>query len=199
MDILTEFPKDFNTPVSRWAGVGLYYAMFPQRFAFDKIKQHTRVGDSVLDPFAGRGTSIFYAAVQGRTGFGVEMNPVGWLYGHVKLNVAQKADVEKRLKTLCQLAGNHTYDHQLPEFFRHCYSAKVLNFLLAAKQELNWKHSVTDATLMAIILVDLHGNVGQSLSNQMRQTKSMAPAYSVDWWKERNLIAPEIDVLSLLT
>lgn len=199
MTILTEFPVGFSTAISRWSGVGPYYAMFPQRFAFEKIQQHTRLNDRVLDPFAGRGTSIFYAAAQGRAGYGVEMNPVGWLYGHVKLNVANGDDVEKRLIELCKLAKKYKEGDKLPAFFQHCYSTNVLSFLLAARQELNWKENIVDATLMAIILVDLHGNIGQSLSNQMRQTKSMAPAYSIDWWKKQNSIAPEVDVVNFLT
>ena len=196
--MLTNFPEGFDTPVSRWGAVGPYYAMFPQRFAFDKIKQYTRIGDSVLDPFAGRGASIFFAAVQGRSGYGVEMNPVGWLYGHVKLNVASKHDVEERLKQVCASAVDYTHGDQLPTFFHHCFSQNVLSFLLAARHTLDWKRNNVDATLMAIILINLHGNRGQSLSNQMRQTKSLAPAYSIEWWKARNLVAPEIDVLSFL-
>ncbi len=197
--MLTEFPTGFGTAISRWSGIGPYYAMFPQRFAFEKIQQYTRPKDRVLDPFAGRGTSIFYAAAQGRSGYGVEMNPVGWLYGHVKLNVADGVAVENRLIELCGLTDNYTEGDKLPKFFQHCYSTGVLSFLLAARAELDWRSNIVDATLMAIILVDLHGNRGQSLSNQMRQTKSMAPAYSIDWWEKQKMVPPEIDVLSLLT
>ena len=199
MNILTDFPVGFENPISRWSGLGPYYAMFPQRFAFEKIQQYSGVGDRVLDPFAGRGTSIFYAAAQGRFGYGIEMNPVGWLYGHVKLNVAEKIEVENRLKYLYNLSNKYGNGEELPKFFHCCFSPKVLAFLLAAQNELDWQYNIVDATLMAIILVDLHGNVGQALSNQMRQTKSMAPAYSIAWWAERNMVAPEIDTLQLLT
>ena len=51
---------------------------------------------------------------------------------------------------------------------------------------------------MAFILIYLHGKLGQALSNQMRQTKAMWHTYSVKWWKERNLLPPEIDIKNFL-
>jgi DNA modification methylase len=68
--------------------IGPYYAMFPTRFADAVIKKHTLPGDTVLDPFAGRGTAIFSAAALGRRGFGVEISPVGWIYAKAKLGPA---------------------------------------------------------------------------------------------------------------
>jgi hypothetical protein len=47
---------------------------------------------------------------------------------------------------------------------------------------------------MAFILVYLHGKRGDSLSNQMRQSKAMSPGYSIRWWKDRGLHPPRIDV-----
>ena len=46
---------------------------------------------------------------------------------------------------------------------------------------------------MALILVYLHGKHDASLSNQMRQTKAMAPRYAVNWWRERGLRPPSLD------
>lgn len=188
------FKSDFSTAEARWAAVGPYYAMFPQRFAFEKIVAFTRPGGRVLDPFAGRGTSIYYAAALGRTGLGIEINPVGWLYGHVKLSPAPQHKVESRLTELSLLAESYRAESEkMSEFFRLCFADTVRPFLLAARHHLDWKHSATDATLMALILVNLHGNAGQALSNQMRQTKAMAPDYSVRWWKERRLLPPAVD------
>jgi hypothetical protein len=51
---------------------------------------------------------------------------------------------------------------------------------------------------MALLLVYLHGKRSDSLSNQMRQTKSMSPQYAIDWWKERGLTPPDIDPVEFL-
>lgn len=51
---------------------------------------------------------------------------------------------------------------------------------------------------MALLLVNMHGKREASLSNQMRQTKSMSPIYAVNWWRERKLRPPEIDPVEFI-
>jgi hypothetical protein len=46
--------------------------------------------------------------------------------------------------------------------------------------------------------VHLHGKITDSLSNQMRQTKAMAPKYAIAWWRERGLRPPEIDPVAFM-
>lgn len=48
---------------------------FPPALAERFIRQHTRPGDLVLDPFSGVGTSLAVAASLGRRWLGVEINP----------------------------------------------------------------------------------------------------------------------------
>ena len=66
--------KGHSTAEARWAGFGPYYAMFPIEFAFEVVNKFSSVGESVLDPFAGRCSSIYAASVLGRCGVGVEIN-----------------------------------------------------------------------------------------------------------------------------
>jgi hypothetical protein len=170
--------------------------MFPNNFAFEVVNRFTKPGDAVFDPFAGRGTSVYAAVAQNREGYGIEINPVGWLYGHVKLKPQKRKElVLSRIDELAQLSEQVAKSEldALPEFFHVCYSRPVLKYLLTARAELKWKKNKTDATLMAMLLVNLHGRRGQCLSNQMRQSKAMSPAYSIAWWKSRNLSPPEID------
>src|SRR5438045_7184443 len=87
----------FRTAIGRWAALGPYYAMFPIPFAFNVIQSYSEPGDAVLDPFAGRASSIYAAAVLNREAYGVELNPVGWLYGRVKLRPASRESVTKRI------------------------------------------------------------------------------------------------------
>ena len=74
----------FKTPEARWARFGPYYAMFPLDFAFNVVEKYSHKGDYIIDPFAGRCSSIFAGGVLGRYSFGIEINPVGWLYGRVR-------------------------------------------------------------------------------------------------------------------
>ena len=191
----------FSTAETRWARFGPYYAMFPIDFAFDVVRKYSKEGDFIIDPFAGRCSSIYAGGVLGRHSLGIEINPVGWLYGSVKLNPAKREYVLTRLHEID--AKKNYYSKtigEMPEFFRMCYCDNVLKFLLSARKNLNWKTNSVDATLMSIILVYLHGKLGEGLSNQMRMTKAMGPKYSVNWWRENKLtVPPDIDPVKLIT
>ena len=195
----THQPK-YGTAASRWAGIGPYYAMFPTAFADDVISKYTLPGETVLDPFAGRGTAIFSAAVRQRPAIGIEINPLGYVYANAKLKPGDHKAVTRKLEKLAETAHHYRSDaDNLPPFFHHCFATGVLDFLLAARATLKWKCRKDDRTLMAIILVSLHGKRFQSLSNQMRQSTAMAPDYCVRWWKEKNLDPPTIDPVAFIT
>lgn len=192
--------RTYQTAAARWAGVGPYYAMFPVPFADAVVSNYTVPGDVVLDPFAGRGTSIFSAAVQGRIGLGIELNPVGWVYARAKLKPASREAVEGRIFELGKLAEHYRRPaDELPEFFQLCFAPGVRRFLLAARDHLDWRGSQTDRTTMALLLVNLHGKRTDSFSNQMRQTKSMSPEYAIRWWRHRHMAPPALDPVAFLT
>lgn len=191
----------YKSPEARWARFGPYYAMFPLDFAFEIVEKYSKEGDFIIDPFAGRCSSIYAGGVLGRHSLGIEINPVGWLYGAVKLNPADKDSVIDRLN---QVYSKRNYYRKriekMPAFYRMCYCDEVLKFLLAARTHLNWKGDNIDATLMSILVVYLHGKLGEGLSNQMRMTKSMGLNYSVNWWRSNGFSRPpEIDPLTFIT
>ena len=190
----------FDTAESRWARFGPYYAMFPVDFAFEVVEKYSKEGDFIIDPFAGRCSSIFAGGVLGRNSLGIEINPVGWLYGTVKLSPAKKEDVVDRLLEIYGKRNEfQNMAFAMPEFYHICYCNEVLKFLLSARSYLDWEHNNIDATLMSIILIYLHGKIGEGLSNQMRMTKSMGMNYSVNWWKNNNMaVPPEINPCEFL-
>jgi hypothetical protein len=169
--------------------------MFPTSFTDHVVENYTQPGDPVLDPFAGRATSLFSAATRGRPAVGIEINPVGWVYGQTKLHPSPRDEVEARIVQLSKEAAELPTGlvDQLPPFFRRCFSEPVLAFLLTARRSLNWREQPVERTLMAFILIYLHGKREASLSNQMRQSKAMSPDYSVRWWRERGFSPPDID------
>lgn len=193
--------QTFSTTVGRWSRLGPYYAMFPVDFAFDIVAKHSRQGQALLDPFAGRASSVYAAAAQGRSACGIEINPVGWLYGQIKLRPAPEADVIARVQQLAEAAAGILPDclHALPPFFSSCFSPSILRYLLAARDVLRWRTDHIDATVMAFILVYLHGKMPDALSNQMRQGKAMSPEYSIRWWRDRALTPPDIDPVRFLS
>ncbi len=183
----------------RWAGIGPYYAMFPIAFAERVIRRYTDVGDAVLDPFSGRGTAVFAAAALDRSGVGIEINPVGYVYTKAKLNPATRLAVEKRIVELDKNAWRYRQAAEaMPVFFHRCYSQRAREFLLTARNWLDWQGSRVDCTTMALLLVHLHGKRTDSLSNQMRQTKSMSPQYAVRWWTEQRLGPPDVEPVEFM-
>jgi DNA modification methylase len=189
-----------STAESRWARIGPYYAMFPLDFAFDIVERHSNKGDYILDPFAGRFSSIFAGCVRGRKGLGIEINPVGWLYGRVKINPASKYLILMRLDDIYK--KRNYYQKSIPklhDFYQMCFCDEVLKFLLSERKNLNWKNNIVDATLMTLILINLHGKIGEGLSNQMKKTKAMGISYSLNWWKNNNYEnPPDINPLEFL-
>ena len=199
METLEQSTSDISMTAAaqRWLRMGPWYAMFPFDFALQAIREHTQPGDAVLDPFMGRGTTLVAAASLGRHAAGVEINSIAWLYAQTKLNPASKILVLKRLAEIDELSKS-TVLAPMPEFFTWAFSTEILKFLLAARAHLDWKKSKADRTLMAFILVDLHGKDQASLSNQMRQTKSMAPDYAVRWWKGQNMVPRPKNAIEIL-
>ncbi len=198
--MVSKLVTGYKTANSRWSRLGPYYAMFPMEFAVETINKFSNEDDYVLDPFAGRGSSVYASGILNRNAYGIEINPVGWLYGKVKLNPANKEDVIQRLEYIYSIRNYYKKSiEEMPEFFHICFCDEVRKFLLAIKKHLNWKNNNIDATLMAIILDNLHGNIGNSLSNQMKKTKAMGVNYSIEWWKKNNLgVPPQINPLELL-
>lgn len=188
--------SNLSEAAKRWAGVGPYYAMIPTPFVLDQIERLTVPGDTVFDPFCGRGTIPFAAATLGRSFVGIEIFPVGWVYSATKCNPARAALVLKRLEDIARAKPSSL---ETSEFFRMAYALRTLRFLCAAREQLDWRTSRVDRTLMALLLICLHDKKGVGLSNQMRQTKAMHPSYAVRWWRRhRKGTPPDLDPVELL-
>jgi hypothetical protein len=185
--------RKYASAEDRWAGLGPYYAMFPTDFANQVVARYSKIGDTVLDPFAGRGTALFSSIRAGRKALGIEVNPVGWIYTKTKLDPAPREEVLGRITDVeAQAFAYRRRAKALPEFFHWCFSLEVRSFLMCARSILNWRDNDVDRTAMAFLLTHLHGKSTDSLSNQMRQTKAMSPQYAIDWWQKRRLDPPQV-------
>ena len=192
----SSYASQISEAARRWAGVGPYYAMIPTSYVVEQIERFTVRGDTVFDPFCGRGTIPFVAATLGRSFFGIEIFPVGWVYSATKCNPASAGRVVKRLEDVAKAKPSSV---EKSEFFRIAYAPQTLRFLCAAREHLDWRNSRVDRTLMALLLICLHDKTGVGLSNQLRQTKAMHPRYAVRWWRRhRKSTPPDVDPVELL-
>lgn len=181
-----------------------YFAMFPESFAEHWVGELTRKGDTVLDPFCGRGTLPFQALLMGRNAVGADINEVAYCVTRAKTNAPSLGVLKRRLTRLENEFDPNRFEaarRELPEFFQVAYRPATLRQLLFLRSVLRWRTSDVDCMVAALTLGVLHGESERSpsfLSNQMPHTISTKPDYSVRFWRERGLRAPERDAFELL-
>ena len=189
----------FNTAEGRWARFGPYYAMFPIPFAERVITRFTRIGETVIDPFCGRGTAPYIAMVYNRKGIGCDLNPVAWVYSKTKTSPwPESNEVIARIQEINEAV---TADDKVPsnEFQELAFCRPVLGFVNAAKRELDWHHKRLDRTVSAILLQYLHDKKGAGLSNQLRHSRALSPKYCIRWWRANGYEnPPEIEPVRFL-
>ena len=190
----------FSTAEGRWARFGPYYAMFPIPFAERVISVMTEKGDTVIDPFCGRGTAPYIAMVYGRKAIGCDINPVAWLYSKTKTD--PHPDPEAVKNRILQVRDAATGDDRKPgnRFQEMAFCGPALGFIRAARRELNWRECRLDRTVAAMLLQHLHDKRGSGLSNQLRHSRALAPDYSIRWWRGNgHAKPPEIEPADFLT
>ena len=178
--------------------------MFPLEYPFRVLRHHHRDEPVVMDPFCGRGTTLFAARRLGLTARGVDSSPVAVAIARAKLC---RIDTDAVLKLAREYIEKDQYD-VLPntEFFQLAFEPSVLRKICAIRSALlkRKRDSHASALLRATMLGCLHGPRSKSpknqayLSNQMPRTFGSKPGYSVRYWKANQLTPPYVDVVSVL-
>jgi len=178
--------------------------MFPESFAERWINDLTKRGDTVLDLFSGRGTTATCALLSGRKAVASDVNDVAYCLTKAKTDAPTRAVALRRISELQKQFRAGTVakaSESLPEFFHYAFHFNTLKQLVYLRKTLDWRNRKSDAMIAALVLGALHGEADKSssyLSNQMPRTISTKPAYSVRFWKERGLTAPDRDAFGLL-
>ncbi|WP_186109131.1 DNA methyltransferase [Burkholderia gladioli] len=181
-----------------------YFTMFPLEYPLRVLKTHKREAPVVMDPFCGRGTTLFAARKLGLIARGIDSSPIAVAIARAKLAVV---DVDAVLELARVYIDQYEHaEKPETEFFRYAFAPTVLQQLCAIRTGLMRVEMDTDviAILRATMLGCLHGPLNKSpdrrayFSNQMPRTFSAKPDYSVRFWKERGLEPPKVDVLSVL-
>lgn len=175
--------------------------MFPEDFVAKQLLAYTQRGDTVFDPFCGRGTTVFESLLNGRKASGVDINPVAACIAGAKVDAPRLHSVLARLNELeSALADSTEVTSSQSEFFQACFHETTLRQLLFLRQHLDWKGSRVDRFIAAIILGALHGESHKTpncLSNRMPRTISTKPDYSIRWWASKGLLPPERDTFEV--
>lgn len=189
----------FSEDSLRLNAVCPYYTMFPLDFPLMQLISHgspTRV----LDPFCGRGTTLFAARTFGIPSVGIDVNPVAVAIAEAKIAKVSAGSVVRLAKRLLQ--GGPRSSVPEGEFWELCFEAETLREVTTMRAALTDLHTPTAAMLRAIMLGILHGprNKGlpSYLSNQMPRTYASKPGYAVKYWKTRALQPVRIDTLDVI-
>ncbi len=180
-----------------------YYTMFPLEYPMRILEKHARENPIVVDPFCGRGTTIFAARQKQLRSYGFDTSPIAVAIAQAKLASSTKPNVLKLAKKLLEKEPK-----ALPrsDFFEHAFAPSTLSQVCSLREGLLQLKEETDESILlrAAALGCLHGPVAKNLnrmgyfSNQMPRTFSSKPDYSVRYWTERDMQAPDVDVLTVL-
>lgn len=181
-----------------------YFTMFPLEYPTKILKRFKSESPIILDPFCGRGTSLFAARKLGLDAWGIDSSPVAVAIARAKLASCEPHAVVELAEKLLQ----EQYKVPVPknEFFSWAYHIDTLTQLCTIRHGLLNLEKDTDESIVlrALCLGALHGPLSKSIdsasyfSNQMLRTFSSKPDYSVRYWKERNMLPPKIDIISVI-
>lgn len=168
------------------------------------LKKHAHSAPVVMDPFCGRGTTLFAARQLGLASQGIDASPVAVAIAKAKLC---EVNVEKTLALASSfMATEHAARIPRTEFFRYAFHQDVLAEICAIRQGLASLRRQTNASVLlrAAMLGCLHGPVSKNpqhqayFSNQMPRTFASKPDYSVQYWQRNGLNPRRVDVLAAL-
>ncbi len=158
----------------------------------------------ILDPFSGRGTTVFESLVNGRRAIGCDINPVAVCLSKAKADPPKLEAIAGRLAELEIKSRRFTAkDPEVQdEFFSLCFHEETLRQILFLKENLAWRTSCVDCFIAALALGCLHGESHRTelcFSNRMPRTISTKPAYSVQWWRKNGCAPPKRNTFPILS
>jgi hypothetical protein len=179
-----------------------YFTMFPLEYPLRVLKKHRTDSPVVIDPFCGRGTTLFAARSLGLESWGIDTSPVAVAIAKAKLC---NSTAEGAL-CLARLLAEGIRPKRVPRstFFRAAYHPKTLRDICALREGLLTAPDTNESVMLrAAILGCLHGpmlvsGASSYFSNQMPRTFSPKPDYAVSYWSARSMVAPKVDVLEVL-
>lgn len=181
-----------------------YFTMFPLEYPLEVLEQYREANPVVMDPFCGRGTTLFAARKLGLSARGIDSSPIAIAIARAKLAAVYTTKALALAKRYIKEFDSSAVPDN--SFFQTAFHPYVLRRVCAIREGLLRVGRDTDTTviLRAAMLGCLHGPMSKTperhsyFSNQMPRTFSSKPDYSVRYWEEKGLVAPELDVLKVL-
>ncbi len=177
-----------------------YIAMYPPELVHRLLAKYTNVGDSVYDPFSGRGTTLLEARLMGRQAYASDLNPLAYVLSKSKsfnpnLNrILKRIDYwESEFNSSQCFFNKNDFDYMKTYFSKKVY--KQIYFIRERFGK-RWKTlSNRDNFILACTLGILHGPSSKDgsssfISISMSNTNSMSKNYVDKYVKLHNLKFP---------
>lgn len=208
---------EIQSPAPPWSGLSQrwghpwhpmcsYLGAFPAGLARSLIGMLSNEGDIVLDPFAGRGTTLLESRASRRFPLASDLNPIA-----VALTSAKNVSVvhEHVLERVAKLESGYDAQLFLPEAqvesnnIQLIYNARTLAQLCYLRRCLVPPRSEVDSFLVGAVLGLMHGSERQDgtssyASISMPNTFSMSPDYVRRYVERKRLQRVERNVFELL-
>lgn len=182
-----------------------YFTMFPLEYPLGILKRYKSAKPIVLDPFSGRGTTLYAARKLKLNSWGIDSSPVAVAITQSKASVSEPMKVTQLAQEL--ISKNISADIPDNSFFKWAYHKKTLVQLCALRRGLlNLDQESNESCILrAAALGCLHGPLNKSngtpsyFSNQMPRTFSSKPEYSVRYWQAKNLKPVPVNIIDVLS
>lgn len=154
----------------------------------------------VLDPFCGRGTTLYASRFHGIESWGLDSSPVAVAIARAKL---ANTTPDKALK-LAQLLLESINPCEIPAgaFWKWAFHRETLRQVCALREGLQNRNGEAAALLRAVCMGALHGpqqrTIHSYFSNQFPRTFAPKPGYSVRYLQQRNLKPRYFSVIDVI-
>ena len=155
------------------------------------IERLSKIGDSIYDPFMGRGTTILEAALLGRKPLGNDINPLSKVLLEPRFNPPTLSQIEKRLEEL-DLSSSKESNDDLLTFFH----PDTLRQIIALKEHCQGDIDSIDKWIRMVAINRLTGH-----SNGFYSVYSMPPNQAVSLESQKRInakrqqVPPKKDIL----
>jgi len=155
-----------------------YRACFKAELPRFFIEKYSSIGDTVYDPFSGRGTTGIEALLLNRKAIFNDINPLSQILSESRTYIAQAQEVLDRLSFILSTTIPEKPDIDLSMFFHH----DTLNEILQVKTYLMQKQNLDyiDKWIRLLVLTRLTGHSCGFLSNYtLPPNQSVSPARQI--------------------